>query len=206
MKKWKCTVCGYIHHGDEPPEKCPVCNAPKEKFIEVTEEAISSEKTGQEETGGKAEQIETLPWYDSLFTLMSKHHIHPISVHIPNGVGPVSVIFVVLAVIFNFTNLAQAAFYNLVFIVLAMPLVLFSGYVEWKKKYNGAFTKHFITKMICGVVVLSAAIILVIWYIINPDVAGSLSAKRWGFVAVNLIMLLGISVAGFIGGKLVFKD
>lgn len=33
MKKWKCTVCGYIHIGDEPPEKCPVCGAPKEKFI-----------------------------------------------------------------------------------------------------------------------------------------------------------------------------
>ena len=37
MKKWKCLVCGYIHTGDEPPEKCPVCGAPKSQFIEVTE-------------------------------------------------------------------------------------------------------------------------------------------------------------------------
>ena len=37
MKKWKCIVCGYIHTGDEPPDKCPVCGAPKSKFIEVTE-------------------------------------------------------------------------------------------------------------------------------------------------------------------------
>ena len=35
MKKWKCTVCGYIHVGDEPPDPCPVCGAPKEKFTEV---------------------------------------------------------------------------------------------------------------------------------------------------------------------------
>ncbi|TYB33958.1 MAG: rubredoxin [Flexistipes sinusarabici] len=35
MNKWKCTVCGYIYEGDEPPEKCPVCNASKEKFEEV---------------------------------------------------------------------------------------------------------------------------------------------------------------------------
>jgi len=35
MKKWKCTVCGYIHTGDAPPEKCPVCGAPKEKFVPV---------------------------------------------------------------------------------------------------------------------------------------------------------------------------
>lgn len=35
MKKWKCTVCGYIYEGEELPEKCPVCNAPQEKFEEV---------------------------------------------------------------------------------------------------------------------------------------------------------------------------
>lgn len=30
--KWVCQVCGYIHEGDQPPEKCPVCNAPASKF------------------------------------------------------------------------------------------------------------------------------------------------------------------------------
>lgn len=33
--KWICTVCGYEHEGPEPPEKCPRCGAPKEKFKEV---------------------------------------------------------------------------------------------------------------------------------------------------------------------------
>ncbi len=37
MKKWSCTVCGYIHQGNTPPEKCPQCNAPAEKFVEVVE-------------------------------------------------------------------------------------------------------------------------------------------------------------------------
>ncbi len=27
-----CPVCGYTYMGDEPPEKCPVCGAPGEKF------------------------------------------------------------------------------------------------------------------------------------------------------------------------------
>jgi len=35
MKKWKCTVCGYIHQGDEPPSKCPICGAPREKFVQL---------------------------------------------------------------------------------------------------------------------------------------------------------------------------
>ncbi len=36
MKKWKCGVCGYIHTGNEAPDACPVCYAPKSKFLEAT--------------------------------------------------------------------------------------------------------------------------------------------------------------------------
>jgi rubrerythrin len=31
-KVWVCTVCGYIHIGTEPPEKCPVCDHPQGHF------------------------------------------------------------------------------------------------------------------------------------------------------------------------------
>lgn len=34
MKKFVCSVCGYIHNGDTPPAKCPQCGAPAEKFYE----------------------------------------------------------------------------------------------------------------------------------------------------------------------------
>jgi len=30
--KWVCSVCGHIHYGDNPPEKCPLCGVPKELF------------------------------------------------------------------------------------------------------------------------------------------------------------------------------
>ncbi len=30
--KWVCSVCGYVHEGDQPPAECPVCHAPAEKF------------------------------------------------------------------------------------------------------------------------------------------------------------------------------
>ena len=36
MKKYVCSVCGYVHEGNEPPEKCPVCNASADKFKEQT--------------------------------------------------------------------------------------------------------------------------------------------------------------------------
>ena len=30
--KYVCKVCGYVHEGEEAPDSCPVCKAPKEKF------------------------------------------------------------------------------------------------------------------------------------------------------------------------------
>lgn len=39
MKKlWKCSVCGYVHEGDEAPAFCPKCGAPKDKFVELSQE------------------------------------------------------------------------------------------------------------------------------------------------------------------------
>lgn len=38
MKKFVCSVCGYVHEGDSAPENCPICKAPKEKFVEQAEE------------------------------------------------------------------------------------------------------------------------------------------------------------------------
>ena len=41
MKKWRCTVCGEIVESETRPEKCPLCKAPGEKFVEVKEEAMT---------------------------------------------------------------------------------------------------------------------------------------------------------------------
>ena len=36
-KKFRCTVCGYIHEGDSAPEQCPLCKVGKDKFVEIEE-------------------------------------------------------------------------------------------------------------------------------------------------------------------------
>jgi len=48
-KKFKCTVCGYIHEGAAAPEKCPVCMAPASAFVELKDEkkkGMFSDKNG----------------------------------------------------------------------------------------------------------------------------------------------------------------
>ncbi|MDK2820846.1 MAG: hypothetical protein PWP31_811 [Clostridia bacterium] len=39
VKRWMCKVCGYIYEGEEPPEVCPLCGAPREQFELVQEES-----------------------------------------------------------------------------------------------------------------------------------------------------------------------
>ncbi|WP_125152830.1 NADH peroxidase [Clostridium rectalis] len=37
MKKYVCTICGYVYEGEKAPEKCPLCGAGADKFIEKTD-------------------------------------------------------------------------------------------------------------------------------------------------------------------------
>lgn len=212
--KWRCTVCGYIHEGPEPPDKCPICGADKRLFEPY--ETLSEGNAGAESTTATppstARNIDLGPepddskgrLYHRMITQMLKHHAHPISVHIPNGVLPLSFIFLTLAGIFECRTLETAYICNMVFVVLTMPLVLFSGYIEWQKRYKGFLSDRFLTKILCATVVAVLSVVAVVWWMVHPDVLQS--DGRWVFLLVNLIMLAAAAIAGLIGGKLVFKD
>ena len=53
MKKFVCTVCGYVHEGEKPPEECPVCHQPASKF---REEKAEKKDTGSKKTVKKTEK------------------------------------------------------------------------------------------------------------------------------------------------------
>ena len=36
--KWVCSVCGYVHEGDQAPAECPVCHVGADKFVQQSEE------------------------------------------------------------------------------------------------------------------------------------------------------------------------
>ncbi|MBF0449715.1 MAG: rubredoxin [Candidatus Magnetomorum sp.] len=252
MKKWKCKVCGYVHSGDTPPEKCPVCGAPEKEFIEISDEApaqntevqwqcsvckyisktaeppdtcpvcgadrskfvrLGSEELPPPETSSQddygqadSEDSSLTKIFNIIYDLVIMHHLHPISVHIPNGIIPVTVIFVLLSALLGSSSVGLAAFYNTVFVTLSMPIVLFTGYVEWKRRYGGTYTNFFITKMICGGVVFAMAAILTLWGIFDPGVTQANGEISWMYVIFYMIMLAAAGVAGHLGGKLVFKE
>ena len=58
MKKFRCTVCGYIHEGDTPPDKCPQCHVPASKFVEIEQE-VGKLKFADEHVIGVAKGVDS---------------------------------------------------------------------------------------------------------------------------------------------------
>ena len=44
MKKYVCTICGYVYEGEKAPEVCPICQAGADKFMEQTGERVYADE------------------------------------------------------------------------------------------------------------------------------------------------------------------
>ena len=226
MKAWKCTICNYVHKGETPPEKCPVCGAGKDKFVEIkipdetddakpaaaADTAKASAAQQDDRTMGRTgpdsgkKEADSVPktLYQKITHQMVKHHAHPILVHSPNGILPVVTILFIVAWLFDISLPAKAAVINLAFVVLSLPLVLYSGVLVWKAKYNQADTLLFRFKILASALTSASSVICLVWYLLDPRVLSS--SLAWVFIFITLVMLGSAGAAGFIGGKLVFKD
>lgn len=202
-KRWRCTVCGYIHEGPEPPEKCPVCGADRSKFV-LMEEVV--EEVSEEEPRPPLEENAMARWYRRITEKMVDLHAHPISVHIPNGVAPVAVLFVLLSALFDSPALAHAAFANMVVVLLAMPFVLFSGYNDWQRRFGGNLTHVFLGKMICGGVFTLLSLWIVVLGLATPQILAQGAGGQAFYITLHLLLLAVGGFAGYLGGKLVFPQ
>jgi rubredoxin/uncharacterized membrane protein len=222
QKQWKCLVCGYIHTGPEPPEVCPVCGADKSKFILVETEpapkeaqrltSMPAQDKPTENAGGSGPQQSEPQTRPIIFRLLdptgfiTRLHGHPIAVHIPNGVLPLSVLFTLIAVGFKSDGFAAAASYNMVFVALSIPVVIISGFIDWYHRFDARWAKIFRIKFICGIIVGTFSLIIAgIWFA-QPTIHRQFSLGLIFFLVLNLINFVTAAVAGYYGGKLVFKQ
>jgi rubrerythrin/uncharacterized membrane protein len=208
-QRWRCIICGYIHVGPEPPEICPVCGADRSKF-ELVEDAAETTATEDEKPAPSVDDSATekptaktyldryRPWID----LAIEYHAHPIAVHIPNGVLPITVAMVLLAALFDWPAIGQASVYNMGFTFLSMPVVLFTGYLHWQYKFGGNMTDLFKWKIICGVIVTVLSGLLFVWGLADPASAHDPGAV---YLLLHIVLLVVAGIAGWLGGKLVFR-
>lgn len=214
MRRWKCKICEHIHTGAEPPNKCPICMAGRNQFVEI-------DANGDEITAAPAEDARPAPaavaqetvvvpaprqsrFGGMLAKLVLGLHLHPISVHFPNGLLPASVVFLAIGIFLGLAAFNEAAFFNMIFVLAMMPVVMVTGYLEWQKRYQGAKTFLFMVKISCSIVVLLCLLALVIWRFINPTVTDPASTDRLLYLGISLVMLVAAAIAGHLGGKLVF--
>lgn len=204
MRKWECTVCGYIHEGEEPPEECPVCAADKSMFVEVIEETAPTPEPAAPLAGAAEKNSFFSVVYQFASEQILKHHLHPITVHTPNGILPMALIFLLITAFFGFPLFETAALYSFVFVLIAMPVVVFTGYEVWKKRYRGAMTATFKIKIGASIVTVVLLCVLSVWRIIRPDIIVTASQGRWIYLLLSVVLVAAVGLAGHVGGKLVF--
>ena len=206
MRKWECTVCGYIHEGAEPPDECPVCSADKSMFVEITEQTPPVEPKS-------AAATTTLPATNPTFLAkvyafaseqILRHHLHPIAVHTPNGILPMVLVFALIAAFFVRPNFEKAAFYSVIFVLINMPVVIFTGYEVWQKRYQGAMTSTFKIKIAASAITFILLSFLSLWHALQPDILTTPSSGRWVYLVLTAVVVGAVGAAGHVGGKLVF--
>lgn len=182
LAKWRCTVCGYIHEGQDPPDPCPVCGAGPEKFVPVE-----------------------APRRSLLREMIASFQPHAMAAHFPNGLVPTAVLFTAVAVLFGRDSFELAGFYLLAVVLGVAPVSLATGLYEWKTKFSGQRAAIFRNKIIfaCGLIGLTLAAILL--RVLRPDAVADGGAMRFAYFLLLLGMLGCVTMLGHYGGKLVLS-
>ncbi|HKJ05652.1 MAG TPA: hypothetical protein VJ974_08655 [Geopsychrobacteraceae bacterium] len=189
-KKWRCTVCGYIHTGDQPPGICPVCGVDASRF----ELLIDDNKAVPSPSGmiGFTQEV----W--ETFVL------HAVAAHFPNGLLPAAALFIVLFLIKGVESFETTAFHLVALCVLVTPVVFISGLRDWQYKYGGATGGVFYKKIMLALILLVFGLAAVTLRAVVGSWGG---LEGWGqiiYLALIAGMLGCVTMLGHYGGQLVF--
>jgi rubredoxin/uncharacterized membrane protein len=188
-KTWRCTVCGYLHKGDQPPAECPVCHVDASKFelvVEAAGAAVSQPKV-------------------SLFQEMVDVFVpHAVSAHFPNALIPTTVLFLGLFFLLGGESFETTAFYLLVVAVLSVLPTFGTGLYDWKKHYRGQSTPIFRKKIVLASCLSVLGLVAVVWRWQSPEILTAGGWPAWLFVLLIAAMLGCVTLLGHYGGMLVF--
>jgi len=178
-KRWRCTVCGYIHEDDAPPERCPICGADKSQFVLV----------GNERTGLLREMIEVF-------------RLHRVMAHFPNGLIPTPALLLLLHWATGWTGLESGAFWLLAVVMLAAPVTAASGLYAWKKQFGGQRAPIFLRKIGLATTLLILCGLALYLRHGQPELLATPGWPRWTYLLLLAGMLGCVVLLGHYGGML----
>lgn len=176
--RWKCTVCGYIHEGQEPPAKCPVCGADRSLFVPL-----------EEEQPGLLREI------------VATFRLHPVAAHFPAGLVPTAAIFLVLSVVLDHSGFEAAAFWLIAVATAMAPIVIGSGLHDWRKAFGGQKAPIFTRKISLAGALFLLGLVAVSLRATDPQLLTG-GAARWLYVACLAGMLVCVMLLGHFGAIL----
>jgi hypothetical protein len=128
--------------------------------------------------------------------------LHAVAAHFSNGLIPVAVLYLLLALPARDVFFEHTVEHLLVIVLMAVPVSFLSGIREWKKKYNSAKAPVFTKKIRLSIVLFSLCLIAVSIRLSVPGVMSGSGILFWTYTASLLLMLPVVVLLGHYGGKL----
>jgi uncharacterized membrane protein len=134
--------------------------------------------------------------YNTLSALGYHEPIHPVSTHIPMGMGLGGLLFKLAS--YKWKELEKTSYYCLVLALIMAPLRAVAGIMDWQYRLAGVMTGYIMAKLVLAVTL----VVLLLFYVILHR-RENVNAKI--MTLLYIICFLNIVALGFIGGHLVFE-
>lgn len=132
-------------------------------------------------------------------------YFHPIFVHFPQALFPVAFASFVLYLATGESLFERGTYLMTVFGLVATPVTMITGYIDWKIRYKGYMTPVFKIKIVTGFVLVVLSLAAVLLRTLVPEIAGlPLSGPGWLLAGLLAGCVGACVVEGHYGGKLVF--
>lgn len=178
-KRWKCTVCGYIHVGDQPPEHCPICGADSTQFI-----LLDAEKSSL------------------LLDMIDTFKLHPTAAHFPNGLVPTAALFLLLYPVSGNAGLETGAFWLVMVATAVVPVSIGSGLHDWQRNFSARRAPIFLKKIGLAVTLLALGLLSIFLRYGQPELLMGSDWQRWVYYSCLAGMLGCVTLLGHYGGIL----
>jgi len=181
-KRWKCTVCGYIHVGNEPPATCPICGADRSKFI-----LLNHEKS------------------HFIHEMAAAFKLHPVLAHFPNGLMPTAALFLVLFLFTQNTGFESTAFWLVLALTVVVPASIGTGLHDWYKYFGGQRSPIFAKKICLALTLLVLGLATIYLRYGQPDLLVTAGWQRWLYLLCLIGMLGCVALLGHFGSLLAVR-
>ena len=178
-KRWKCTVCDYIHEGSEPPDVCPICGSDRSKFIE-----IGTEKS------------------ELFHEIVTTFKFHPVLAHFPNGLIPTAALFLLVSVFIEHPGLEAAVSWLVLTSIAVVPFSVATGIHDWHKYFGKRHAPVFYIKLGLALTLFVLGLVATGLRYGHPALLSVDDWHRWVYVLCLLGMLGCVGLLGHFGSLL----